>query len=66
MMNRKATSKWFIRRQSLCGSYRFRETHEVMRQNPDPVIGGMVCDTLSLVCAKFQNASVYGSSHQSL
>ena len=41
---RKATSKWLIRRQSLCGSNRFRETHKVMRQHSDPMIGGLVCD----------------------
>ena len=38
--------------------YRFRETHEVMRQRPDPMIGGLVYETLSLVCAEFQIASV--------
>ena len=65
-MNRKATSKWLIRRRSLCGSYRFRETHELMRRHPDPMIGDLVCNTLSFVCANYQNASEYGSSHQSL
>ena len=44
---------------------RFRETHEVMRQRPDPMVGGLVYETLSLVCAEFQIASVCGSSHQS-
>ena len=48
------------------GYYRFRETHEVMRQRPDPMIGSLVYETLSLVCAEFQIASVSGSSHQSL
>ena len=52
--------------QSLCCRYRFRETHEVMRQRPDPIIGGLVYETLSLVCAESQIASVCGSSHQSL
>ena len=42
------------------------ETHEVMRQRPDPMIGGLVCETLSLVCGEFQIASVGSSSHQSL
>ena len=63
---KKSTAKWLIKRQSLCGCYRFRETHEVMRQRPDPMIGGLVYETLSLVCAEFQIASVGGSSHQSL
>ena len=35
---KKSTAKWLICRQSLC-SYRFRETHEVIRQRPDPMIG---------------------------
>ena len=63
---KKSTAKWLIRRQSLCGCYRFREAHEVMRQRPDPMIGGLVYETLSLVCAEFQIANVGGSSHQSL
>ena len=37
-----------------------------MRQRPDPMIGGLVYETLNLVCAEFQIASVGGSSHQSL
>ena len=37
----------------------------MMRRHPDPMIVGLVCDTLSLVCAKFQNANVFGSSYQS-
>ena len=44
-------------RQSLCGCYRFRETHEVMQQRPDPMIGGLVYETLIFVCAEFQIAS---------
>ena len=63
---KESTAKWLIRRQSLCGYYRFREAHEVMRQRPDPMIGGLVYETLSLVCAEFQIANVGGSSHQSL
>ena len=63
---KKSTAKWLIRRQSLCGCYRFREAHQVMRQRPDPMIGGLVYETLSLVCAEFQIANVGGSSHQSL
>ena len=63
---KKSTANWLIKRQSLCGSYRFRETHEVMRQRLDPMIGGLVYETLSLVCAEYQIASVGGSSHQSL
>ena len=43
----------------------FRETHEVMRQRPDSMMGGFVYETLSLVCAEFQIASVCDSSHQS-
>ena len=35
-----------------------------MRQRPDPMIGGLVYETLSLVCAEFQIASVGGSSHR--
>ena len=42
----------------LCGCYRFRETHEVMRQRPESMIGGLVYETLSLACAEFQIASV--------
>ena len=57
---------WLTSRQSLCGCYRFRETHEVMWQRTVPMIGGLVYETLSLVCAEFQIASVCGSSHQSL
>ena len=45
-------------RQSLFGYYRFRENHEVMRHRPDPMIGGLVYETLSLVCAEFQIATV--------
>ena len=55
---KKSTGKWLIRRQSLCGCYRFRETHKVMRQRPDSMIGVLVYETLSLVCAEFQ-ASVF-------
>ena len=36
----------------------------MIRQRPDPIIGGLVYETLSLVCAEFQIASVCGSSHQ--
>ena len=61
---KKSTAKWLIGRQSLCGCYRFRETQEVMRQRPDPMMGGLVYEALSLVCAEF--SSVCGSSHQSL
>ena len=56
----KSTAKWLIRRQSLCGCYRFRETHEVIQQRPDPMTGGLVYETLSLVRAEFQIASVCG------
>ena len=63
---KKSTAKWLMRGQSLCGCYRFRETYEVMRQRPDPMIGGLVYETLSLVWSEFQIASVGGSSHQSL
>ena len=66
MTKKKSTAKWLIRRQSLCRCYRFRETHEVMRQRPDPMVGGLVYETFSLACAEFQIASVDGSSHQSL
>ena len=51
------------RRQSLCGCYRFRETHEVMQKRPGAMIGGLVYETWSLVCAEFQIASVCGSSY---
>ena len=64
LQNKPAAAKWLIRRHSLCGCYRFRETHEVMRQRPDPMIGGLVYETFSLVCAEFQITSVGGSSHQ--
>ena len=53
---KKSTAKWLTSRQSWCGCYRFRETHEVMRQRPDPMIGGLVYETLSLLCAEFQIA----------
>ena len=59
---KKSTAKWL----SLCGCYRFREFHEVMRERPDPMIGGLVYETLSFVCAEFQIERVCGSSHQSL
>ena len=59
-------STTLISGQGLCGCYLFHETHEVMRQRPDPMIGGLVYETLSLVCAEFQIASVCSSSHQSL
>ena len=60
---KKSTAKWLMRRQS-CGCYRFRQTHEVMRQHPIPMIGGLLYETLSLVCAEFQIPSVCVSSHQ--
>ena len=37
-----------------------------MGQRPDPTMGGLVYETLSLVYAEFQIASVGSSSHQSL
>ena len=52
---KKSSAKWLIKRQSLCGCYQFRETHEVMRQRPDPMLGGLVYETLSLVCAEWMN-----------
>ena len=37
-----------------------------MRQRTDPMIGGLIYEILTLVCAEFQIASLCGSSHQSL